>query len=158
MNVNELNTMAKSFLKSEYQLELEIPIKINGRIKRKAGYFKRRVNPMTGEQIPLEISISKNLIENYTKDEVIGILKHELIHYALFKKELPFEDGHPHFEAELQKKGALRTNELTFKGNAYVYGCESCDKEFKRIKRVNINKYQCRCGGKLIEKGLTKVK
>jgi hypothetical protein len=107
-----LTLIARKFLKETYGLELNIPININSRLSRALGRFRHY--PRTGQ--PLDIEISRSVIENHGEEATIDVLKHELVHYALFTLNKPFADGHPVFENELKRLGVSRTHTYQKKG------------------------------------------
>lgn len=138
----QLEQIARNFLKKHYEMDLEIPVKRNNRLRTTLGRFV-----MSSDKKPLRIEISGNTLEYGTKEAIIGILKHECIHYALHRKGKASRDGHPYFESELQKHGAPSTN--TWKiGKHYIYVCNCCGKESEsRLKQLMLtpSKYRTRC-------------
>ena len=75
---------------------------------------------------------------------IIGILKHECIHYAFHMMENPSSDGHPFFESELIKHGAPSTK-TTKIGKHFVFKCNACGKESEtRLKQLNRTPYRYR--------------
>lgn len=106
MNIQDWNAMqrkltseAKSFLLDAYGIELNIPVLVNGRLKRRYGQFV--YNQFT--QQPIKIEIGKNYITHQDWEAIRETLLHECIHYALFTLGKPFNDGDDVFEAELKK-------------------------------------------------------
>ena len=104
---------AACFLNEFYpDVTLGVPILVNNRLKSTAGYFQTKHT--LGREEASQISISGTIIKHgYAVDDVetvvknlIGILYHELVHYALFIKGEPNSDGHPYFEKELKRTGA----------------------------------------------------
>ena len=143
-----LESFAREFLKESYGLDLEIPVSINGRLKSTYGRFIYD----GATKNPLRIEIGKNYIDYQEWERVVGVLKHELIHYALFMQNLPFEDGHPVFEAELKKHDSPSTGNIKYRGKVVVYVCSGCGHEFKRKRRYSKNStYVSGCCNKPIE-------
>lgn len=104
---------ASRFLEEFYPgITLGIPIMINNRLTKTAGYFQTKHT--LGREEASQISISGVMVRHgYAVDDIEtvvqnlrGILYHELVHYALFQKGEPNDDGHPHFESELARTGA----------------------------------------------------
>ena len=120
MKIEELKVIANEFLNEHYGMEMEIPLERNNRLKRALGRF-RHINGGRA----LNIDLAGFLLDNGTTEDIVGTLKHELIHYALFSKELPYKDGHPYFENELLKHGApaTRTNYVPQKRRYHRYEC-----------------------------------
>ena len=103
----ELEAYANKFLEENYNVSLTVPIKISGRLTSAGGYFKGRIEG--GVRRPLEIHISERFIASALHDgqegleAILDTLKHELVHYALFKLDRDFRDGDHDFESELAK-------------------------------------------------------
>lgn len=142
----QLEEYAEAFLQHEYNLDLEIPIKINGRLSRSLGRFKYNMNGA------IVIEIAKRMVEHYTVDEILDTLKHELVHYALFKLGKPHRDGHHVFENELKKLGISSTNTKRYKGKAHVYKCSQCNNTFTKNRRLGKRyMFRCECGTNVYE-------
>ncbi|PEA25899.1 sprT domain-containing protein [Bacillus cereus] len=148
MNIQDWNAMqrkltseAKRFLLEAYGIELNIPVLVNGRLKRRYGQFV--YNQIT--QQPLKIEIGKNYITHQDWETIRETLLHECIHYALFTLGKPFDDGEPLFEAELKKHGSHSTGTVKYRGKVVEYGCPRCNAIFRRKKRYPRNGagYQC---------------
>lgn len=127
---------AKEFLQQAYGLELLIPVKINSRLKSSYGRFTyERIN-----RTPVHIEIGKNYIDHQDWDTILSTLIHECIHYALFIQNLPFNDGHPVFEAELKKWGSHSTGTVKYKGRVVEYGCSCCNAVYSKKKKYPAGK------------------
>ena len=123
MDQKQLTHLAISFLKEKYSLELNVPIKINNRLKVALGQFICNRN---GAEC---IDISGNLIKYGTEHVIIDTLYHELVHYALYTLEKPYHDGQRYFEDELHKHGIGGTNEI-FVGRFMEYECPKCKQRY----------------------------
>lgn len=103
----ELETYAHKFLEKNYNVSLTVPIKISGRLTSTGGYFKGRIEGVVRK--PLEIHISERFIASALHDgqegleAILDTLKHELVHYVLFKLDRDFRDGDHDFESELAR-------------------------------------------------------
>lgn len=138
----ELTQIAKEFLKENYGLQLTIPIKRNNRLRSTHGRFIIR-----HDQTPLQIEIAGKTIDYGTTDAIIGVLKHECIHFALHMQGKPSRDGHPYFEAELHKHGAPSTNTMII-GKHYIFTCNKCGREYESRRKQLVNtpsKYRTKC-------------
>jgi len=151
----EMEKFAREFLKEEFGVDLTISIKINNRLTSTFGRFKSRTNMVTGKREPLGIEISKNMIEYQGFDFAYGTLKHELVHYALFIQNRPYNDGTYTFEQELKRVGAPSSGTRKALIKKEVYQCKGCSHKFLRNRKLNNhNKYKgsnytCSCGGQL---------
>jgi SprT-like protein len=123
MNIEQLTQLATDFLRKNYDLSLEIPIKINGRLRISMGRYIS-----TFDDKPNRIELAGFLLQYGANDVIIDTLYHECVHYALHVKDEPNADGNPHFESELRKYGvgSTKTNQV---GLAVVYSCCECGKE-----------------------------
>lgn len=148
MTIEELTQIATDFLRENYGMELKIPIVRNNRLRRAQGRYIA-----TWEDVPLRIEIAGYLFKYAAPEVIVDTLKHELIHYALHVKGEPFDDGHPHFEAELRKHGA--SSSKTCRVGIYVlYKCANCAKESKSRGKRLMTEYPFRvtrcCRAKII--------
>lgn len=108
--LKQMKNAAEIFLNKEYRLPLAIPLVINGRTRATFGQFK--LLKKGTQQVPKELAISEQLLalarfdeEKPAKQIIMDVLRHELIHYALFTENKPYRDGEPFFEAELARLG-----------------------------------------------------
>lgn len=130
MSIEELIKIAKSFLLENYQMSLDIPIKRNNRLRSTHGRFIMRNNEA------YQIELAGYLLDYGTDKTIIGVLKHECIHYAQFINNGAHHDGDPVFENELQKHDAPRTRTLMI-GKYFLYKCHKCGNvRHTRKKRV----------------------
>lgn len=103
----ELETYANKFLEKNYNTSLTVPIKISGRLTSTGGYFKGRIEK--GIRKPMEIQMSERFMAGALHDgqegleAILDTLKHELVHYVLFKLGKEFRDGDSEFESELAR-------------------------------------------------------
>lgn len=135
--------IANDFLQENFNIELSIPIRLNGRLKRNLGRYL-----CLSDGTPLRIEIAKDHIKYYTQKEVVDTLKHECVHYALHMLGLPFGDGDDYFEDTLKRLGVCSTGTMKHKGLTHVYNCD-CKEEHLSITRFNVNRYRCgNCRGK----------
>ena len=102
-----LEAYANEFLEKNYSTNLTVPIKISGRLTSSGGYFKGVIRG--GSRKPMEIQLSERFIASALHDgsegleAVLDTLKHELVHYVLFKQGRKFHDGDCEFESELAR-------------------------------------------------------
>ena len=159
LTTRQLLNYANSFLGENYGMTLSVPLKINGRLKRTVGYFKYTVERPTEYKEAKSVELSKIFVENNKKEIVLDVLKHELVHYALFMQGKPNSDGHPVFENELRRLGIVSQdtiNKYNIKSEVHVYECSNCGLKFHKTRRLKHNgRYHCcgKCGGSLIDKG-----
>ena len=131
MHLHELTQIASTFLTREFGLELAIPIIINKRLKRALGRLTFR------HDSPVAIELAANLVIYHSNDVIIDVLKHECVHYALFKKQLPFFDHDAYFENTLSRLNIKSTNTYQLKGLIHSYACKDCGAIYKRFTRIS---------------------
>ncbi|MFB6467382.1 SprT family protein [Cytobacillus sp. Hz8] len=103
------------------------------------------------------IEINKKYLEQLGKNELIGIIKHELCHYHLHLEGGGYKHGDADFKQLLKEVDAPRhcatlPNRPKRKSSMklYIYACKSCNQLYKRKRSINTKRYVCgRCGGKL---------
>lgn len=154
LTINQLTRYANKFLREEYNLELTVPIQINGRLKSTFGRFVyiRQTNK------PLRVEMNKIFVTNNPDNIVLDVLKHELVHYVMCLKGLPFSDGSVAFERELSRLGVVSQktiNKYNIKSRSQFYQCAKCNEIYKMSRRLKNNGryHSCTCGGKLIDRG-----
>lgn len=147
----KLEQVARKFLKEEYDIDLDIPIVLNGRLKRIYGRYVYHNSVRKG----IKIEMGKNYILNQSWENIRQTLIHECIHYALHILGKPFRDGQECFENELKKHGSHSTGTVSYRGKEYIYGCPSCGKTVRRVKRYPKNKmlvcHYCRVSIRLLK-------
>jgi len=140
---------------SLFQLVNEISLKYFNKPFRHRVYFNNRLRTTGGRYLP-----SKQVIELNPKyeielgrEELIGIIKHELTHYHLHIEGKGYKHGDRDFKELLKKTGSPRhctplpSSKKRYK---YIYICMNCSQIYKRIRRINLRRYRCgRCHGKL---------
>ena len=102
--ISEAKTFANQFLMENFNMQLNIPIKMNGRLTSTMGRYLSKRNYL-GNVIPDSIELSKRyLLAALIVDdleEIYDTLKHELVHYALSVQGKNFSDGDYDFEHKL---------------------------------------------------------
>lgn len=121
MERSEVEKYCKAFLKEQYNIDLYIPVKFNSRLTRTLGVFYYNAEKKT----PSRLEFSKKFMENGKKEDIIKVIKHECIHFALFMLGKPFKDGDPYFESEIIKHDSIETDAVIFsiERNVRVYLC-----------------------------------
>jgi SprT-like protein len=142
VTVLELYEIAEKFLYEHFNMSLGIPIRVSPQLKSTYGYFRH------GRLDSVEIKLSKQMLENQSRAVSIDVLKHELVHYALFEKRLPYKDGQDHFENTLKDLGVASTRTYKYVGELHHYRCKKGCQSFKKRRRgYEKPRYCCRkCG------------
>lgn len=148
--VEYLTQYSLKFLSNEFGI-LDVPtIMINGRLKTKLGKFRATVWNNSYKPDEYEIHLSKELlIDGYLlKDfsQVLDVLKHELVHYALYVLGQPFRDTDKYFMDTLDRLNISHTETATLLRKLCEHKCD-CRTYATTQKK---NRHKCaRCNGKL---------
>lgn len=119
--------------------------------------FNYRLRTTGGRYLPNKkrIEINPKYLTELGIEELIGIIKHELVHYHLHIDGQPFGHKDRAFKDLLKKTNSPRhcqplPSEINKVVKLHHYKCKSCGQLYKRKRKVNINKYNCgRCAGKI---------
>lgn len=103
------------------------------------------------------IEINKKYLEQLGKNELIGIIKHELCHYHLHLEGRGYQHRNSDFKWLLKKVGAPRfcisLTDMPTKRKSkkqYIYQCTQCHVQYKRKRSIDTSRYVCgKCRGKL---------
>lgn len=156
----QLEMYAKKFLKDNYDMEMEIPLELNGRMSKTLGWF-RYTQYRDGRQVARRIQLNKHFVENNDPVTVVDVLRHELVHYVCFMLGKPFGDGDAYFENELKRLGIVSQdtiNKYEINKRVTIYECVNCGHEYQRARALpHDGKYHScgikGCNGNLINKG-----
>jgi len=143
LTIQRLTDFANNWLQETYGIGLKVPIEIRSSLKRTLGYFQYKQS----KKEPIKIALAAKLFTHYPKEAVYDVLKHELVHYALYMLDKPHKDGHPYFENELKRLGVSPTNTYKAKGFYHVYRCSSCNQVISlRARQITkLENYRSRC-------------
>lgn len=107
--VSQMEKYSNSFLKENFNIELKIPIEIDGRLTKTGGSFHFKVNRKDKTYESVKIKVSERFVACALKDEsegvnaILDVLNHELVHYALCELKKDFNDGSTEFEETLAR-------------------------------------------------------
>jgi SprT-like protein len=159
-NIYQLKAYAQKWLMDNYGLELTVPLRINSRMQRTYGWFKHKRN----RKEPVCVELNKFFVENNEPYVVLDVLRHELVHYAMYMLDKDYKDYSYGFEKELSRLGIInqeRINKRIYEHEIvnkpktkHIYQCANCNHEYKRGRALAKNRsYSCSCGGKLLDMG-----
>ncbi|RMC24884.1 MULTISPECIES: SprT family protein [unclassified Lactobacillus] len=102
------------------------------------------------------LEINAHFLLPQYRDELIGIIKHELTHYHLHLAGKGYHHRDRDFKVLLNQVGGYQfTPDIGLRRTKkvrYAYLCQDCGQNFMRVRRINLRRYVCgNCGGKLIQ-------
>lgn len=147
LSISNIELYAKEFLSNNFDgMALDVPIEVNGRLSRAMGRF------IAINRKSHSIELSKNLVQYNDMEVIQDVLKHELIHYALYEMGLPNGDDDKEFINTCNRLGAPLTETFSIKQPVHQYKC-SCTvhERRRRIKNFNTSKYKCMGCNEILE-------
>ncbi|PEI82760.1 SprT family protein [Bacillus toyonensis] len=138
------------------QLVEEVSLRYFGMPFLHKAMFNNRLRTTGGRYLLKSHNIELNYryCEMYGKEELVGIIKHELCHYHLHITGRGYKHRDRDFRELLKKVGAPRfckrmINEEKEK-KVYMYECMECSLQYVRRRQINTKRYVCgKCKGKL---------
>lgn len=154
---NQMKMYAQNFLSQNFNLKLEIPIKIDGRLTRAGGSYHHTTKKGIMIKISERFMYGALLDESEGVGAILDILEHELVHYALHMQGKNYRDGSKEFEETLAKlnvgsSGATnKKKRLSAKKNVWynIYDMYY-DTVFKRVRYYNHAKSESDWVGKRV--------
>ncbi|WEV71286.1 SprT family protein [Lactobacillus sp. ESL0785] len=100
------------------------------------------------------LEINAHFLAPQYHEELLGIIKHELVHYHLHLAGRGFRHRDADFKLLLRHVGGLRYAPdigLRHQQKAkYVYVCRKCGQKYFRVRKINVHRYSCgKCGAQL---------
>lgn len=119
-------------------------------------YFNRRLKT-TGGRYNLKthnIDINPLMLTEFSRDNLVAVIKHELCHYHLHLTGQPSNHRDMAFKQLLKAVGGSRYAPVTSRRQArtkkWSYVCTQCGQQYQRQRKINLAKYCCgKCHGKL---------
>ncbi|WP_256974704.1 SprT-like domain-containing protein [Salinicoccus roseus] len=118
-----LERHADAFLRREFGMPLDIPIRISKRMKSKLGAFRIKYIRDKAHDKEMEIVMSHTFIRNNPTETILGVLYHKCVHYALFTKNQFYRDSDTTFIRTLDRLGISRTRTHMYRGEGSLYEC-----------------------------------
>lgn len=96
------------------------------------------------------IDINPRILELYDEKVLVGVIKHELCHYHLYKQKIDGTHRSPQFKRLLKEVDGLRYVPALKERKYKIYVCKDCGVVYKRVKKINTRRFACgKCRGKL---------
>lgn len=120
--LEDYEKFANDFSMKHFNKPFDIEIKINNRLRNRAGSLilwfgnmtgmtevnKEKCNERREKRQPLEMYIQFNQ-KKYSHDTILKVLQHEICHWYCYTEGLDYEDGTVDFERTLQETGSIST-------------------------------------------------
>lgn len=91
-----------------------------------------------------DIELNYKHYAQFGKDELIGIIKHELCHYHLHIEGRGYKHADADFKELLKAVGAPRhCQTIQRETTVLYYKCNQCDQVYRRKRRINTKNYVC---------------
>lgn len=120
----------------------------NARLKTTGGRYHLRTH---------DLDFNPKILVYYDREELIGVIKHELCHYHLHLTQKGYRHQDKAFKELLKKTGGSRyVRPLAEKHTptCRYYSCLDCHETIIRKRRIDTTKYVCgKCHGTLVEQG-----
>jgi len=141
----------------------EISLRDFGKPFRHQARFNRRLRTTGGRYLlrSHDIEFNPRHLDEHGRDELIGIIKHELCHYHLHMEGRGYKHADADFKQLLRKVGGSRYCQSVGTGRQtlpykYELRCLACGMSYKRKRKVDVSRFVCgRCRGKLQLRPLT---
>ncbi|MCM0583160.1 SprT family protein [Weissella diestrammenae] len=148
MTDDELQQLVRQISQKWFSRSFEHQALFNHRLKTTGGRYVLASH---------NIEINPLMLIEHGQAVLIGIIKHELIHYHQHISGLPYQHRDIAFKKELKRVGALRYAPATSyrlqkqqsQRNYHLYTCIN-GHAIRRQRYINVNRYRCGlCHGKL---------
>lgn len=138
----ELQALVETTSEAYFNRPFEHRATFNARLRTTGGRFNLNTQ---------NLDFNPSMFAAVTAAVRLGIIKHELVHYHLYRAHRGYRHRDADFKALLAAVGgsryAPRVAPITAK---YRYVCTQCGQEYLRTRRINLRKYGCgRCHGRL---------
>lgn len=143
MTNDELQCLVEEISKKDFNRPFRHQATFNKRLRTTGGRYHLSSH---------RLDFNPRVVEVYGKEELVGVIKHELCHYHLHLEGKGYQHKDSDFKQLLKETGGSRfvkalgdKTTLTY----HYYECASCHSTIIRRRRINTEKYVCQCGGKL---------
>ena len=145
MTEEELQKLVESISCQFFGRQFKHQVKINKRMTTTGGRYHLDDH---------HIEVNAHFLAPQYRQELIGIIKHELTHYHLHLTHKGYRHKDQDFNVLLDKVGGSRyAPDIGLKRKRkekYLYVCTICGQQFVRVRRINLRRHGCgKCGGRL---------
>lgn len=145
MTTQELQQIVEKVSLKYFGCKFKHQVKINRRMTTTGGRYYLNDH---------HIEINAHYLLSQYRKELVGIIKHELVHYHLHLNHKGYRHRDNDFKVLLKKvKGTRYAPDIGLRQKRsarYLYTCQDCGQKFWRCRLVNLHRYGCgKCGGRL---------
>lgn len=144
VDTNELQSLVEEVSARDFGRPFTDQAVFNGRLRTTGGRFFPR---------DMHLEFNTRMFAAVDQTTRVGIIRHELTHYHLYREHRGFKHGDRDFRIMLQQVGGLRyAPSLTPRTPTatLLYRCTRCGTEYPRRRHINTDRYVCsRCQGRL---------
>jgi SprT-like protein len=141
MTNQELQQLVEEVSVASFHRPFENHATFNARLRTTGGRFLLKTQAL---------DFNPHLFEAVSRAEQVGVIKHELCHYHLYRQHLGYQHRDADFKRLLASVGGSRFAPALPRQAKYVYQCQTCGQQYPRQRQLNVRRYACgRCGGKL---------
>lgn len=148
MTDQALQILVEQISRDEFSREFTHVARFNTRLRTTGGRYLLRTH---------DIEINPLMLSEFDQENLIDVIRHELVHYHLHMNGKPHQHKDRAFKALLAQVGGSRYAPTTSKRIVnYIYECENGHR-IERQRKINTGKYVCgKCRGRLYEVVLVK--
>lgn len=145
MTEAELKQLVEKISEQAFQRPFKHQVKINHRMTTTGGRYYLNDH---------HLEINGHFLAPQYRNELIGIIKHELVHYHLHLAHQGYRHRDSDFKLLLNRvQGSRYAPDIGLRRKPkrkYTYVCQNCKVTFKRVRRIDVSRFACgRCGGML---------
>lgn len=141
----ELKHLTQKIAQTDFGIDFPYEVTFNRRLKTTGGRYHLNDH---------HIDINPLMLEEFDQTVLIGVIKHELVHYFIHMQGEKPDHRNPHFKQMLQQVGGLKyapkTSQKRSPKYQLIYQCQNCGLKYRRQRHINTKKYVCsQCHGRL---------
>ncbi|WP_273853793.1 SprT family protein [Guptibacillus spartinae] len=148
MTERELQQLVETISEKFFGLAFRHQAVFNTRLKTTGGRYLLRSH---------NLEFNKKHYDQFGRDELVGIIKHELCHYHLHLQKKGYKHQDQDFKRLLKEVGGSRYCQVVpgqrrIEAFKYYYECRECKTKYRRKRKMDTSRYVCgKCRGKLIQ-------
>lgn len=148
MTPSELQRLVERISRDEFHRDFKHTARFNRRLRTTGGRYLLRTH---------DIEINPLMLSEFDVENLVGVIRHELVHYHLHVNGQPHQHKDQAFKQLLAEVGGARYAPVTSKRQVnYIYECANGHR-MERQRQVDVRKYVCgKCKSRIHEIKLAK--